>query len=54
VDVLAGIRVTDGPGLLEIVSQGGSGYFFGHCAEKISIIRAGCENGQTPVGNSIK
>lgn len=42
VDVLAGIRITDGPRLLEIVSQGGSGYFFGHCAEKISIVRAGC------------
>jgi uncharacterized protein (DUF4213/DUF364 family) len=42
VDVLAGIRVTDGPKLLEVVSQGGSGYFFGHCAEKISIVRVGC------------
>ncbi len=39
VDVLAGIRVTDGSKLLEIVSQGGSGYFFGHCTEKVSIIR---------------
>jgi uncharacterized protein (DUF4213/DUF364 family) len=39
VDVLAGIRVTDGPRLLEIVSQGGSGYFFGDCAEKISVVR---------------
>jgi uncharacterized protein (DUF4213/DUF364 family) len=45
VDVLAGIRVTDGPRLLEIVSQGGSGYFFGHCAEKISIVRVGCGAG---------
>lgn len=42
VDVLAGIRITDGPRLLEIVSQGGSGYFFGDCAEKISIVRHGC------------
>lgn len=41
VDVLAGIRVTDGAKLLEVVSQGGSGYFFGHCAEKISIVRVG-------------
>jgi uncharacterized protein (DUF4213/DUF364 family) len=41
VDVLAGIRVTDGARLLEIVSQGGSGYFFGDCAEKISIVRVG-------------
>ena len=39
VDALAGIRVTDGPGLLETVSQGGSGYFFGRCAEKVAIVR---------------
>jgi uncharacterized protein (DUF4213/DUF364 family) len=45
VDVLAGIRVTDGARLLEIVSQGGSGYFFGDCAEKISIVRAGKRSG---------
>ena len=41
VDILGGIRVTDGSKLLEIVSQGGSGYFFGQCAEKISIVRVG-------------
>ncbi len=41
VDVLGGIRVTDGPKLLEIVSQGGSGYFFGQCAEKICFVRVG-------------
>ncbi len=40
VHVLAGIRVTDGPKLLEIVSQGGSGYFFGEGAEKICFIRS--------------
>ncbi len=49
VDVLAGIRITDGAKLLEVVSQGGSGYFFGDCAEKISIVRLGsgtrCESG---------
>ncbi len=41
VDVLGGIRITDAPRLLETVSQGGSGYFFGRCAEKISIVRVG-------------
>lgn len=41
VDVLCGIRVTDGPKLLEIVSQGGSGYFFGQGAEKICFVRVG-------------
>jgi hypothetical protein len=39
VDVLGGIRVTDGPELLEIVSQGGSGYFFGQGAEKVCFVR---------------
>lgn len=39
VDVLGGIRVTDGHRLLKVVSQGGSGYFFGDCAEKVSIVR---------------
>lgn len=43
VDVLGGIRVTDGPKLLQIVSQGGSGYFFGQAAEKICILRHGQE-----------
>lgn len=41
VDVLGGIRVTDGPKLLQIVSQGGSGYFFGQGAEKICVVRIG-------------
>jgi uncharacterized protein len=54
VDVLGGIRVIDGRRLLEVVSQGGSGYFFGDCAEKISIVRADCENRQTLVSGSIK
>ena len=39
--------------LLEIVSQDGSGYFFGDCAEKISIVRVGHGTGRedrpTPV-----
>jgi uncharacterized protein (DUF4213/DUF364 family) len=58
VDVLAGIRVTDGPGLLETVSQGGSGYFFGRCAEKIAIVRRPSgtlrEDGETARRSSIK
>jgi hypothetical protein len=41
VDVLGGIRITDGARLLETVSQGGSGYFFGQCAEEISVVRVG-------------
>jgi uncharacterized protein (DUF4213/DUF364 family) len=41
VDVLGGIRVTDAPKLLQIVSQGGSGYFFGQGAEKICVVRVG-------------
>jgi uncharacterized protein (DUF4213/DUF364 family) len=39
VDVLGGIRVTDGPKLLQIVSEGGSGYFFGQGAEKVCSVR---------------
>jgi uncharacterized protein (DUF4213/DUF364 family) len=41
VDVLGGIRVTDEPKLLQIVSQGGSGYFFGEGAEKMCFVRVG-------------
>lgn len=40
VDVLGGIRVLDGAKLMEIVGQGGSGYFFGREAEKICVMRA--------------
>lgn len=40
VDVLGGIRVLNGPKLLEIAGQGGSGYFFGREAEKICVVRA--------------
>jgi uncharacterized protein (DUF4213/DUF364 family) len=41
VHVLGGIRVLDGPRMLQIVSEGGSGYFFQREAEKVSIIRDG-------------
>lgn len=44
VDVLGGIRVKDGEALLEIVGQGGSGYFFASAAEKVCYIREGTEN----------
>ncbi len=47
--VLGGIRVTDGPKLLQIVSQGGSGYFFGQGAEKICIVRV--SKGRTATGS---
>lgn len=40
VHVLGGIRVLDGPTLLRIVSEGGSGYFFEGAAEKVSILRS--------------
>ena len=39
VDVLGGIRVHDGPRILQVVSEGGSGYFFQDGAEKICIVR---------------
>ncbi len=39
VDVLGGIRVLDGPKLLQVVSEGGSGYFFENGAEKVCIIK---------------
>lgn len=41
VHVLGGIRVVHGAKLLQVVSEGGSGYFFQQEAEKISIIRNG-------------
>lgn len=41
VDVLGGIRITNGPKLLQIVSEGGSGYAFAQAAEKICIVRSG-------------
>jgi uncharacterized protein (DUF4213/DUF364 family) len=39
VHVLGGVRVTDGEKLLQLVSEGGSGYFFDTAAEKVCIIR---------------
>lgn len=41
VHVLGGIRVLDGPRMLQIVSEGGSGYFFQREAEKVCLIRDG-------------
>ncbi len=41
VHVLGGIRVLDGPRMLQIVSEGGSGYFFEREAEKVCMIRNG-------------
>ncbi|MBI3989116.1 MAG: DUF364 domain-containing protein [candidate division NC10 bacterium] len=39
VHVLGGIRVLDGPRMLQLVSEGGSGYFFETVAEKICAIQ---------------
>jgi uncharacterized protein (DUF4213/DUF364 family) len=39
IDVLGGIRVADGRELLNIVGQGGSGYFFETAAAKVCIVR---------------
>lgn len=39
IDVLGGIRVTNGKQMLDIVGQGGSGYFFEQAAEKCCVIR---------------
>lgn len=39
VDVLGGIVATDGGRLLQIVGEGGSGYFFDDAAEKVCIVR---------------
>ncbi len=39
VDVLGGIRVLDGPRMLQVVSEGGSGYFFEDLAEKVCVVR---------------
>jgi uncharacterized protein (DUF4213/DUF364 family) len=38
VHVLRGIRVHDGEKILQVVSEGGSGYFFGDGAEKICVV----------------
>lgn len=39
VDVLGGIRVLNGLKMLQIVAEGGSGYFFEDVAEKICVVR---------------
>lgn len=39
VTVLGGIRVLDGARMLQLVSEGGSGYFFDTIAEKVCITR---------------
>jgi uncharacterized protein (DUF4213/DUF364 family) len=39
VHVLGGIRVQDGRAILQLVSEGGSGYFFEKAAEKVCIVR---------------
>ncbi|MFC2030555.1 Rossmann-like domain-containing protein [Chloroflexota bacterium] len=39
VNVLGGIRVLDGPRILQVVGEGGSGYFFQDGAEKVCIVR---------------
>lgn len=37
--MLGGIRVLDGQKMLQLVSEGGSGYFFEKVAEKVCVIR---------------
>ncbi len=39
VDVLGGVEILDGDRMLQVVSEGGSGYFFEDGAAKISIVR---------------
>lgn len=39
VHILGGIHVTDGELILQLVSEGGSGYFFDSAAEKVCVIR---------------
>ena len=42
VDVLGGIRVLDGPRMMQVVAEGGSGYFFGgEVAEKVCVVKQG-------------
>lgn len=41
VHILGGIRVRDGAKLLQVVSEGGSGYLFQTVAEKVCVIRDG-------------
>jgi uncharacterized protein (DUF4213/DUF364 family) len=39
VSILGGIRALDGRKLLQLVGEGGSGYFFGDAAEKVCLVR---------------
>jgi uncharacterized protein (DUF4213/DUF364 family) len=39
VHVLGGIRVLDGDKMMQVVSEGGSGYFFESFAEKVCMVR---------------
>jgi len=41
VSILGGIRVLDGDRMLQVISEGGSGYFFQGVAEKVCVIREG-------------
>jgi len=43
VHVLGGIRVRDPDKMLQVVSEGGSGYFFEDFSEKVCIVRADAE-----------
>jgi uncharacterized protein (DUF4213/DUF364 family) len=52
VHVLAGIRVLDGPKLLRIVGEGGSGYFFEDAAEKVAVVRGSAQGAASPVPKS--
>ena len=48
VDVLGGIRVLDGPAMMRVVAEGGSGYFFGgKVAERICVVRQDPGDGET-------
>ncbi|GIX49391.1 MAG: hypothetical protein KatS3mg131_3602 [Candidatus Tectimicrobiota bacterium] len=39
VHILGGLRVRDGERLLQLVSEGGSGYFFDEAAQKVCMVR---------------
>lgn len=44
VHILGGIQVTDGGKILQLVSEGGSGYFFDSAAEKVCMVREGASD----------
>lgn len=41
VDILGGVEVLDGLQILQVISEGGSGYFFQQEAQKVSLVRDG-------------